>query len=423
MSRPRIPSRARNPTDVSRSAVVIALPDDELAAVRRELGDAGFETVAVWHPDELGALLRERHDVAVAIIDGEADPGASLAFYRLLHDEGRDVPALMIVSPRTLDQLGNGTGTSDADEYFTRPYSAESLRWRVEAMCIRSQTVDDGSGDVLASGGIDADIWGRRATVITVFNAKGGVGKTTVATNLAAALQIRHGQQVLLVDADTVTGHVTTSLDLEQVPSVADAWRDEADGGPARSLTEAASLHESGMRVVALTNSPLHTEILDPERVAAAVNSARRGFDFIVVDCHPSYSHLNQAIFTVSDRILVPVTPDVPAVRATVQLREVAAELGVGERLALVVNRANSGVSVEDIERTVGMPALALIRSAGPLFLRAANEGKTIVERYPKEKATEDFDALAERVMGAGKSTGARRPAFGLFGRKEPVRA
>ena len=101
------------------------------------------------------------------------------------------------------------------DEYFTRPYSAESLRWRVEAMFIRSQTVDDGSGPVLQGGPIEADSWARRATIVAIFNPKGGVGKTTVATNLASALQIHKGQSVLLVDADTVTGHVTTSLGIE----------------------------------------------------------------------------------------------------------------------------------------------------------------------------------------------------------------
>ena len=94
--------------------------------------------------------------------------------------------------------------------------------------------------------------WQKRATVIAVFNPKGGVGKTTVATSLAAALQINHGQRVLLVDADTVTGHVTTSLGLEQVRTVADSWRDEAEGGPHETLLEIASAHPSGMSVVAL---------------------------------------------------------------------------------------------------------------------------------------------------------------------------
>ena len=67
--------------------------------------------------------------------------------------EGRDISALMVISPRALDKLsGSVSKTGMNDEYFTRPYSIESLRWRVEAMCIRSQTVDDGSGPVIQTG-------------------------------------------------------------------------------------------------------------------------------------------------------------------------------------------------------------------------------------------------------------------------------
>jgi pilus assembly protein CpaE len=236
---------------------------------------------------------------------------------------------------------------------------------------------------------------------------------------------------VLLVDADTVTGHVTTSLGLEQTRTVADSWRDQAEGGPAETLVEIASAHPSGMFVVAMTTSPLNTEILEPKRVADAITYSRRGFDFIVVDLHPSYSALNQAIFEMADRILVPVTPDVPALRAAVQLRDVGQELGFADRLALVINRANSGVSVADMERTVGMPALALIRSGGLLFVRAANEGRTVIEMYPRERISEDFGALAERLVGspaitvapAGASTAAKG-AFRLFGRaKDAARA
>jgi Flp pilus assembly CpaE family ATPase len=120
----------------------------------------------------------------------------------------------------------------------------------------------------------------------------------------------------------------------------------------------------------------------------------------------------------------VPVTPDVPAIRAAVQLADLATELGLRERLALVINRANSGVSVADMERTVGMPSLALLRSGGLLFVRAANEGRTVIEMFPREKISEDFDALADRIMGTPVSAPAAKPAFGLFNRqKVAVRA
>jgi pilus assembly protein CpaE len=411
---------------VPRQAVVVALPAEESGPVAAELKAAGFESIQISHPDELEAVLRSRRDVAVAILDGESDFDTSIEYYGILHDEGRSVAALMVVSPRTLDRLASGAArTGINDEYFTRPYSADALRWRVEAMCIRSQTVDDGSGPIITTGEFDTGDWSRRAALVAVFNPKGGVGKTTIATNLATALQVLKGQKVLLVDADTVTGHVATSLGLEHIRTVADSWRDELDGGPVENFTEMAAAHPSGLRVVSLTSSPLQTELLEPERVADSLTAARRSFDFIVVDLHPSYSGLNQEIFERADRILVPVTPDVPALRAAVQLREIAAELGIQDRLAMVVNRANSGVSVADMERTVGMAALALIRSGGLLFVRAANEGRTIVEMFPREKITEDFDALADRLVGQPKQAEvARNQAFRIFGRqKEPVRA
>jgi len=404
---------------VPRPSIAIALPPDESVPVATELREAGFNVITVNEPDELEALLASTRDVGVAILDGETDFDRSLEFYGLLRDAGRAIPALMVVSQRTLDQLGSRAGGAVEDEYFTRPYSAESLRWRVEAMCIRSQTVDDGSGPVLQSGPMEADGWTHRATVIAVFNPKGGVGKTTIATNLASALQMRKGQKVLLVDADTVTGHVTTSLGMSEARTVVDSWRDEPDGGPIESMSDLAAAHSSGLRVVSLTSSPLHTEILDPTRVVELINAARRGFDFVVIDLHPSYSDLNLAIFDASDRILVPVTPDVPAIRAAVQLADLAGELGIRDRLALVINRANSGVSVADMERTVGMPSLALLRSGGLLFVRAANEGRTVIEMFPREKISEDFDALADRIIGTPPAVAVVKPAFGIFNRQK----
>ncbi len=195
------------------------------------------------------------------------------------------------------------------------------------------------------------------------------------------------------------------------------------DGDEHEPLMNLAARHGSGVRVVSLASNPLTMQVLDPERIADGLLDARSGVDAIVVDLHPSYSDINLAIFAIADRIIVPVTPDLPAIRAAVQLKEVATELGVRERLALVVNRAKSGISGADIERATGLKAIAEIRSAGLLLVWAANAGKTLIDRYPREKVTADFDALAERLLAISGTAPLPAPErqrlnFGLFGRR-----
>jgi len=419
---------------VTRPTVVVSLPREELDPVVDELREAGFPVAAIADRGDLETILASGIEVAVAIIDTEADVEDAIGIRAALGTGRGAVPAMFVVTNRTLDRLLEGKAVGATDELITRPYAADEIRWRVEAICIRSQVGAGAAGDeaVIVEGDLGID-WRTRAQVVAVFSPKGGVGKTTVATNLAAAVQVRKGRRVLLVDADTVTGHVTTSLALEDIQTVADAWREPDESGRFSAFLEIASTHASGLRVAALTLSPLHTEPLEADRVAAAIDEARRGVDLVVVDLHPSYHDLNLAIFGVADRILVPVTPEIPAIRAAVQFVEVAEELGIGDRLAMVVNRANSGVSVEDMERTVGTEALALIRSGGLLFTRAANEGRTVIDLYPREKVTEDFDALADRVLGtpkpaaeppeASRSTRPRPLLGGIFGRKDPASA
>jgi MinD-like ATPase involved in chromosome partitioning or flagellar assembly len=410
---------------VSRSAVAIALPPAEYVAVSAQLIEAGYEPIEVRTADDLEALLNRRHDIGVAILDGENDFDRTLEMYALLHDEDRNIPALIVVAARALDRMSLAGKARVNDEYFTRPYSAESLRWRVEAMLIRADIpVEDMNSGIIESASeasaaseaasvAPADT--HRGQIVIVFNPKGGVGKTTIAVNVAALLQVRKNQQVLLVDCDTVTGHVASSLGMENIRTVADAWTEDANTGVTESFAEIASQHQNGVSVLVMAESPLHTEILDPKRVAEAITTACHVYDWVIVDMHPDYGPLNQVIFERADKIIVPVTPDVPAIRAAVQLREVAVELDIRDRLAMVVNRANSGVSVADMERTVGMPALAEVRSAGMLFVRAANEGRSAVERFPKEKVIDDIELLCDRMM-ATRDSGAAKSGQGFMG-------
>lgn len=384
-----------------RPTIAVALPVAEAAAVCAELAEAGFDAVAVEGAAQLAGLLSERRSVAVAVLDAEQDLDEALSLYGILQDREPAVPALMVVSPSNFERLAGVGGGAD-DEYLVRPYSTEAVRWRVEAMCIRSATVDDGSGEAVLAGGLgDGHDWANLGTVFVIFNPKGGVGKTTIATNLAAAIQAHGDRSVLLVDADTVTGHILVSLGLESATTLADAWGDEEDGAPAQTLQDLAAPHSSGMRVMALTGSPIQVQVLTPDRVAATIEAARRSFDVVVVDLHPSYSALNRAIFRTADRVLVPVTPDVPALRATVQFLEVAGDLGIEDRLTMLVNRVNSGISVEDVEGLLGRSVFGQVRSGGMVFVTAANEGRTAIDRFPKEKVTGDFHELARRLFAS----------------------
>ena len=389
-----------------RQTVIVAMSSEERGAVCAELEGAGFPTAIVNGPSDLAGTLRGTEEFGGAILDAEFDLETATTMADLLKGGGRSIATLVIAADSQLEKLIALPGGGDF-EYVMRPYSPDSIRWRIEAMVIRSQTAGEAATarDAVFSGGDIQMTWGHRAPVVAVFSPKGGVGKTTVATNLAAAVQVRLDKQVLLVDADTVTGHVITSLALEGVRTLNDAWRDVPEGGVPDSFLDVSTNHASGMKVVALTLSPLHTEMLDSEHVMNGLEAARRGVDLVVVDLHPSYHPLNLAIFGVADQILVPVTPDLPAIRAAVQFTDVAGELDVRERLSMVINRANSGVPAADIERTVGMDALAHIRSGGLLFVKAANNGRTVIDMFPREKITDDFVALAERVLRGGKST------------------
>jgi pilus assembly protein CpaE len=293
---------------------------------------------------------------------------------------------------------------------------------RAETMLIRTEALGDDARAAILEGevGVASPAVAQRGQIVVIFNPKGGVGKTTIAINTAAVLQMRRNQRVLLIDCDTVTGHIVTSLGMAEIPTVVDVWNADLGRHASHSLPEIASAHSSGVAVLTMSRSPLHTEVLEPKRVAQAISAARDAYDWIIIDMHPDYGPLNQGIFALADQILVPVTPEVPTIRAAVQFREVAVDLEIRDRLALVVNRSNSGVSASDVEKVVGFGAIARIRSAGMLFVHAANSHRSAVEAFPKARVVGDIEALADRLISMRDDPGGTQRSMLWFVR--PVR-
>lgn len=417
---------ADNLVEPARPAVIVALAEPERSAVVDALTEAGFGTIPMSPDAVLSEAFSRTTPRLLAVVDVAGDPaGAAARVLEARRGRPGALSVLYIASDAELDGLG-AAGMDESDELVLRPWAVDALRWRIEAMAIRAQAPTTTSHDpVLAGGHLDGE-WGTaEAPVFAVFNPKGGVGKTTIATNLAAVLQLRRQMQVLLLDADTVTGHVGLSLGLATGRAAADSWVDEDAGYGHETLLDIATMHSSGIRVATLSTNPLSHPNLPPTRVADGILEARHFVDAVVIDMHPSYSEVNLAIFAIADRILVPVTPDLPAMRAAIQLKDLAAEVGVRDRLSMIINRANSGVTVADMETTVGLSAVAHIRSAGMHFVWSANAGKSLIDKFPRHPAAQDFEHLADRLLAiqAGMPAPARPRETGsllrnLFGRR-----
>lgn len=407
---------------VKGGVVPVALPYAEFAPLAAALLEVGLEAVHAEDAAALRSLVAVRTDVTMAIVGGDSiDDG--LAMRDVLAEVDPSIAALIVIGEDELDAaIAAPSRVEVEDDWLVRPIDPQSVGWRAQAMIIRAQTADAETDGAIRTGLAPvASSWTPRAKLFVVFSPKGGVGKTTLATNLCATFQAGEVRRTLLVDADTVTGHVTTSLALDDVRTVADSWLDDTREGSGESLLDIAAIHESGLRVLALTNQPLRADALDPQRVLDAIEGLRTSAEVIVVDTRASYDALNLALFQAADRILVPVTPDVSAIKATMQFHDIAVELGVIDRVALVVNRADSGVPTRDIERTIGLPAIAEIRSSGRQVVSAANEGRTVVDRYPREKITADFRELAERLVPSLADAHARNGFRTMFARRAAI--
>jgi len=178
---------------------------------------------------------------------------------------------------------------------------------------------------------------------------------------------------------------------------------DLADSPP-EEWTDAAfeqivSTHpDSGVRVLAWGSDPGESERITVDLLLAALRWARDHHPYVIIDNHPGYDDRTMAMLAVSNEIFLVVTPEVGALRNSAQFLELARELGLGNVVRVIVNRANHGIRAQDMSKTLGLPISATIVSNGPKAVIASNEGRPIVLKFPREKMSDDLHAVARLV-------------------------
>lgn len=285
--------------------------------------------------------------------------------------------------------------------YVGRPVDFEELRQTIRAV---HQKAEEERAARLAvpptsTGLLDGAVTGQ-GVVVAIFGAKGGVGKTVVAVNLALALQLSTEHRVGLVDADLAFGDAALHLDLNPTHSFLnlvehlEAERGHIDPQYARGIM---ARHPCGLRVLCRPPRPEHAELVKAEHVEAALRVLPTLFPFVVVDCWLSYDDRMLAVLDASDVILFLLAPEIGAIANTASFLDLAEALGYEERVHLVLNRANTAVGIQraDVEKALKRRIDFTLPSVGPAVSMSINRGRPLFLQDRRNPFCQSIEAVA----------------------------
>jgi len=241
-----------------------------------------------------------------------------------------------------------------------------------------------------------------------VFSPKGGVGTTTIATNLAISLQKSLKEDVLLIDGKHQFGHVALYLNLRTGNSITDLLH-YAGLLDQRLIRQVALKHISGINVLPSPNSIFEAQGIKPENLFTVIQSLQQVFSNIIIDGGNNLNENTVTYMDSSDKILLVLNPDLASMRDVKQFIEVATTLSYPkDKTLLILNHTGRKADVrrEEIENILKMKIFGIIPSDENLVLSSLNEGVPVLlksPRHPISKAFSDISSELEKIIQASR--------------------
>ncbi len=405
------------------SILLLAVDRAAADALTAALSRPGHGVTTVTDPVDLFATAA---GYSLVIVDGVASPYTVPAVIEELRREEATarLPVLAIAQADDIEER-IGLLEAGADDVITKPFDPVELEARVEAVSLRFQrSISPAPATVAAAIG---DPNARR--VITVFSPKGGVGTTTIATNLALLANERHPRTTLLVDLDLSFGQVASHLNLRPKQGLLELIRDEAALREADLFRTYAVHHASGVQVLTAPVTPGFQSLFTGEHVEQILARAVEAYEVVIVDAGATLDDRMLAIFSRSDTVVVPVLPEIPALNAIHLLLDQLSETGsMGATTLFVLNNTFSRELLRrsDIENALGAAISTDLPYDSISYLKAVNEGVPLIVGAPKSAAATSLRNLADIVFGRVKAgpapdaaaESAPKAKRGLFGRR-----
>ena len=310
-----------------------------------------------------------------------------------------------------------------AREFLVKPFSSDELTASIRQVYAREQEKRAAARRrrswpraavataPTAGGGGGGD---RDGQIVAIFSPKGGVGRTTIAVNMAIAASTELGKSVVLVDGSFQFGDVGVLLNLNpKNKSIADLVP-ELEAGEPESLDTFVINHSAGVRVLLAPPSPEMAELITPTAVKRVLEALRRQHDLVIVDCTSWFNETTLAILDAADTVLTILSLEITSIKNMRLFLEVADQLGYEHgKVKLVLNRADSslGIRVTDVENSIGRKVDHTIVSDGRSVVYALNRGVPFFLSNREAEVSQDILRLATAVAGDRVRCGVKMPA------------
>ena len=368
-------------------SVVIVAPDNEQRTMLQVLVDgttvartvhtcASFPVAAA---DPMTRRVRTANP-DVTLVDIPVDnPTLALRAIELLHQEMPD-GAVFAIGTLNQPQVIVNAMRAGAREFIERPTTTTDL---LEAFVRLTSAQRKNRQE------------GLRGKVFSVVNAKGGNGATTVAVNLALALQSAHGQTAL-VDLAPL-GHAALHMNLKPAFTVADATRN-LHRMDASLLESFMTRHNGGLQLLAGTNVPAAVDPSTAEFVKL-FDMLVTHYRYVVVDCSSRFDAASRLVASLSEIVLLVACSDVASLWSAARVQQYLGETGSRERVRLVLNRFRkvAGFSEADAEAAVGAKLLWRIPNQYFAISGAIDRGTPVMDQRSSEIAR-CFAGLAQEL-------------------------